>query len=225
MRDILVFDVDGTLVNTLPHIYKSYRLACKRFKLKEPSLELLRKNYDQSNNFRNTAKAIGVPLEIADEFNYWVYEFFKKEIRENKPEIIPTVVNVLYALKARDIDMRILSLEMYENTVYKLGEKIVKDIFSEIVIPHEGKPDALKKLKNSSEGNIIYVGDCVSDGEAAGFADVNFIGLATQYSFSEESNMIEYAKKNIEKARVVLSHFHIISTYEGMNLGNGLYEQ
>ncbi|MEM3369936.1 MAG: HAD hydrolase-like protein [Candidatus Micrarchaeia archaeon] len=224
MRDTLVFDVDGTLVNTLPHIYKSYCLACQRFKLKEPSLELLRKNYDQSNNFRNTAKAIGVPSELTDEFNYWVYEFFKKEIRKNKPEMIPTVLNVLYALKARGVNMCILSLEMHENTVYKLGEKIVNDIFSEIIMPHKGKPDALKKLNNCSKGNIIYVGDCVSDGEAARFADVNFIGLATEYSFSEENNMIEYVKKNIEKSRVVLSHFHIISTYEGMNLGNGLYE-
>ncbi|MEM4134302.1 MAG: HAD hydrolase-like protein [Candidatus Micrarchaeia archaeon] len=213
---MVVFDVDGTLVNTLPHVYKSYCLACQKFKLKEPSLEILRKNYDQSNKFRNTAKAIGVPLDLADEFNYWVYEFFKKEIRKNKPEIIPNVINVLYALKAKDIDLRILSLELYENTIYKLGEKLVNDVFSQIIIPHNGKLEALKQLKNTSNTKIIYVGDCVSDGEAAISADIEFIGLATQYSFSEEKNMIEFAKRNIEKAKVTLSHFHIISVYEKM---------
>ncbi|MEM3431057.1 MAG: HAD hydrolase-like protein [Candidatus Micrarchaeia archaeon] len=222
MRNMIVFDVDGTLVNTLPHVYKSYCLACQKFKLKEPSLEMLRKNYDQSNKFRNTAKAIGVPLELADEFNYWVYEFFKKEIRKNKPEIIPNVINVLYALKAKEIDLHILSLELYENTIYKLGERLVNEVFSQIIIPHDGKLEALKQLKNTSNTKIVYVGDCVSDGEAAISADIKFIGLATQYSFSEEKNMIEFVEKNIEKAKVTLSHFHIISVYEKI-IGNDIY--
>lgn len=215
-KDIIVFDVDGTLVNSLPHIYKSYCKACEKLKLKEPLLEEFRRNYDQSNNFRNTAMAIGVPLELIDEFNLMVYDFFKKEIRESKPELIPTIINVLYALKSRNVDMKILSYELYENTVYKLGERLVTDVFSEIIIPHNGKAAALKKLREQDFGNVIYVGDCVSDGEASLSADVMFFGLATPYSFSHEDKMIEFTKKNIHKARCMLSHFNIITLYEAM---------
>ncbi|MCX8202625.1 MAG: HAD family hydrolase [Candidatus Micrarchaeota archaeon] len=216
MRELMIFDVDGTLVNTLPHIYRSYCLACEKFKVKEPLLDTLRINYDQSNKFRNTALAIGVPSGSVDEFNYWVYEFFKKEIRENKPQLIPSVVNILYALKARGVDMKILSLELYENTVYKLGEKLVNDVFSEILVPHDGKPAALREIRKKYNGKIIYVGDCVSDGEASSYAEVKFIGLATKFSFSHEDKMLEYVKRNIDRARCAISHFHIISHYESM---------
>ncbi|MCS7109721.1 MAG: HAD hydrolase-like protein [Candidatus Micrarchaeota archaeon] len=211
MKETYVFDVDGTLVNSLPHIYKSYCLACKKFKIKEPLLETLRKTYDQSNNFRNTAIAIGVPLQIVDEFNYTVYEFFKREIKRNKPELIPTVYETLLALKSYNIDMKLLSLDYLENTVYKLGENIVKNFFSEIINPYEGKAASLLSLKSKIKGKIVYIGDCVSDGEAALTANVEFIGIATKFSYSHEEKMIEFINTNRCKTKYITNYCHLFS--------------
>ena len=218
LRDIVIFDVDGTLVDTLPHVFRSTIRAHEKFKLKPPLLEQFRSVYDQSDRFRKCCRSLKIPEHIIDEYNHYVYKFFKEDIRKNKPELIPTAQQMLRILKNKGTDIKILSLEDYEHTVYKFGELFFNEIFSEILSPENGKPDALAQFKKRDPlRRITYVGDCVSDGEAALSANVPFIGLATAYSFSHESKIIEFAKQNIEKAKYALSYFHLISVYDGMN--------
>ena len=223
LRDVVIFDVDGTLVDTLPHVYRSTIKAHEKFKLKPPLLDHFRSVYDQSDRFRKCCRSLKIPEHIIDEYNFYVYKFFKEDIRKNKPEIIPTAQQMLRILKNKGTDVKILSLENYENTVYKFGALFFNEIFSEILSPENGKPDALVRFKKRDPlRRVIYVGDCVSDGEAAISANVPFIGLATAYSFSHESKIIEFAKRNIEKAKYALSHFHMISVYDGMG-GDSAY--
>ncbi len=216
--DVAIFDVDGTLVDTLPHVYRSIVKAHEKFKLKPPLLDQLRSVYDQSDRFRKCCRSLKIPEHLIEEYNFYVYEFFKKDIRQNRPKLIPTVPQILRIFKNRGIYMKILSLDNYDNTIYKLGEGLFKEIFSEILSPEQGKDLALQKFKSEHEfGKVTYIGDCVSDGEAALSAGIDFIGLATPFSFSSEKNMVEFALANAKLVNYANSHFHMVSIYEGLN--------
>ena len=214
-REIAVFDIDGTIVDSLPFAYKGICGACEKFSFKQPLLEEIRMVYDPSDRFRNFYRALGVPEEMLDDFSSTVHKIISKDMRSNKPDLIPTAAQILRIMKNKGIDLKILTLAKHERTIYKLGESLYKEVFTEF-IPSEGnKIIALGKVKQCyPHSSVTYVGDAVSDGEAALAAGVRFIGLATPYSYSQESKIIEFARKNIEKARYATSHFHMLSVYD-----------
>jgi phosphoglycolate phosphatase-like HAD superfamily hydrolase len=221
-KDVLVFDVDGTLVDTLPHIYRSYIKAAQKLKLNPISLEYFRDTYTQADKFRKHSSMIGVPEHLITEFNYSVYEYFKQEIKINRPKLIPGVKETLTFLKSNDVDLRILSLDSPENTCYKVGDDMIK-LFTEI-LPHENeKLPALIRLKNQIAGSVFYIGDCVSDGEVAVAAGVNFIGLTSKYSFSSERKMREFILSNLTNSFEVSTPLRIIAVYQVWRGSDGIF--
>jgi len=221
-KDVLVFDVDGTLVDTLPHIYRSYTKAAEKLKLNPISLEYLRDTYTQTDKFRKHSSIIGVPEHLIAEFNYLVYEYFKQEIKINRPKLIPGVKEMLTLLKSRGIDLRILSLDSHENTCYKVGEDTIK-LFTEILVHDNEKLPALIRLKNQIAGSVFYIGDCVSDGEVAVAAGVNFIGLASKHSFSSERKMREFILSNLTNSFEASTPLRIITVYQVWRGSDGIF--
>jgi len=221
-KDVLVFDVDGTLVDTLPHIYKSYAKAIGKFKLKPISLKYFRDTYTQADKFRKHLIIIGVPPALIAEFSYTVYEYFKQEIKKNKPNLIPGVRETLMSLKSKGINLKILSLDSHENTCYKIGEDIVK-LFTEILPHNNEKLPVLINLKKQTVGSIFYIGDCVSDGEVAIAAGINFIGLISKYSFSSEQKMREFIISNSHRSFEISNPSKIITVYKVWRDSNGFF--
>jgi phosphoglycolate phosphatase-like HAD superfamily hydrolase len=217
-KTIMVFDVDGTLVNTLPHIYESYTKAAKKLKLKPVSLDFFRDTYTQAERFRRHSQLIGVPEYLIDEFYYTVCKFFEHEIKTNKPKLIPGIFEMLSILKSMGVDLRILSFDSPENTLYKVGEDILA-MFNEIIPLKYDKMKTLADLEGI--GNSFYIGDCVSDGEAAISAGINFIGLVTKYSYSSERKMREFIFSNLNHAFEASSPLRVITTYEIWRDSNG----
>ena len=60
-RIVGVFDVDGTLTDTLGHNHRATIKANCHFRLLAPELSEYRTKYDQSDGFRKLQREMGVP--------------------------------------------------------------------------------------------------------------------------------------------------------------------
>jgi phosphoglycolate phosphatase-like HAD superfamily hydrolase len=221
-KDVLVFDVDGTLVDTLPHIYRSYTKAAEKLKLKHISLEYFRDTYTQAEKFRRHMKILDIPEPLFDDFSFLVSTYFKDEIKINKPKIISGVIEMLSILKSENVDLKILSLDDYENTQYKLGDKILS-FFSEVLSHDLDKYDVLRNLKDTCSAQIFYVGDCISDGEIAVATQIKFIGLTSKHSFSSERKMREFIRSNLNNSFEASTPLRVMTAYQVWRNSDGIF--
>lgn len=169
-RDTIIFDLDGTLLDTLEDLADAVNYALHKMNFRERSLKEIRSFV--GNGVVNLIER-STPKNIISKDNEECLRIFKKYYSNNshnKTNIYPDVQNVLLKLKEQGFKLTMVS-NKFDAAVKKLSEYYFNDLFESSIGDMEGynkkpAPDNLiraVKEVNSSLDKSIYVGDSEVD--------------------------------------------------------------
>ena len=210
--NIVIFDLDGTLLNTLGDLYISFNYAIEKFGYSKRTM-------DEIKSFvgNGIKKAIerALPHRVSDEELHRIVEEFKKYYIEHMNEhTVPYdgVIDMLNELNEKGYRIAVVS-NKYDDAVKMLCKKYFSNLV-EIAIGENKdvnkKPakDGILKVLNElkageiNENNVIYVGDSEVDIETAknsnipcisvlwGFKEKWFLKASGAKVFAEKPNDI-----------------------------------
>lgn len=183
--ELVMFDFDGTLGDTLPWFQSVFHTVSEKHGLKKLSAE----EYERLRDFdgKQMMKVLGIP--------FWKLPLIAKEmrslmaanIRATKP--FPETGWLLQSLAARGIRLGIVSSNGEENIRHILGSESASLIrYYECGVSMFGKPAKLKKVLRQSgmrAEQAIYIGDELRDLQAARDARLAFGAVAWGYNRAE----------------------------------------
>ncbi|KLU66670.1 phosphoglycolate phosphatase [Desulfosporosinus acididurans] len=191
----VIFDLDGTLVNSLEDIADSMNLVLKTLDMKVHNLEDYK--YFIGNGIRNLVSR-ALPEQSREEtFITECFDLMMKEYRERcleKTRPYEGIPELLDELTRRKLKLCVLS-----NKVDELTQKVVSALLAnwkfEVVLgPREDiprKPDPtgafyISKQLNIPQAEIIYLGDSGVDMQTAATAKMYAVGALWGYRRREE---------------------------------------
>ena len=203
---LLIFDLDGVLINSKNNMSISWKILSKENKL--------------NIHFREYFKKIGLPfkqilseLGIKKNQNTLEKQYFKNSLKyKNKIKPYKNVNKILIKLQKKYL-LSIVTSKRKKNSVIYTKQFFPKVKFSLICSPKKNIrskpfPDqfnyTFKKLKVSAK-NAIYVGDMVHDFTAAKRAKTNFI--LAKYGYLNKKIKTNYAIDNIKGLEKILKRF------------------
>lgn len=209
----IVFDLDGTLLNTLEDLCDSTNFALKKFGYPPRTIEEVR-NF-VGNGVRLLIER-AIPQGKANPNLEECLNTFKEHYKQNMyNKTIPYkgIPEVLKELRLRGIQTAVVS-NKFDTAVKELCHKYFGDLIQVAIgeneqagIRKKPAPDsvfkAISELKVSIE-NVIYVGDSETDVQTAKNAEINCIGCC--WGFRDKSVLkSEGANYIIEKPEEILN--------------------
>lgn len=192
MIDTVIFDLDGTLLNTLDDLKDSTNFALHKFGYPERTIEEVR---------RFVGNGVGKLIEraIPDGLVNPCYEKCLKIFKENYAEnmynkTVPYngIIDMLTELKTRQIKTAVVS-NKFDSAVKELCKKYFNGLIqisigeSELVRKKPAPDSVLTAIKelNSDIKNCIYVGDSDVDVQTAKNARIPCIGVTWGFRDNE----------------------------------------
>ncbi len=178
----VLFDFDGTILNSFSSQFKAYQATFRRFKIQITRNEFLR-NY--SPNWLKTYEAFGLSEHLwKDADRYWL-----KEVSRIPSRFFPRVKTMLLNLR-KSYRVGLVTSGSKQRVLNDLRDNKASSLFDVIVTgddvqrrkPHpEGLLKALESL-NIESNQAIYVGDAFEDMQMARAAHVRFIGIQSLFA-------------------------------------------
>jgi phosphoglycolate phosphatase len=196
MIDSIVFDLDGTLIDSLPDVLASMNLMLAEEKRRPLSLTELSNMVGRGvtpmveDAYNMTGKAIASPIELKDAAQRYINHYKANPVGHTV--VFPNVIETLRKLKEDGFCMGICTNKPYEMTLLVLeGLKI--DIFFDGVTGGDNlpfnKPDprhilTTLVLMKSEANRAVMVGDSWVD--AKGGRDAGLPVIAVDYGYNSE---------------------------------------
>lgn len=166
MITTVIFDFDGTLVNTNQLIINSFQHIYKKYHGKEKSVEYITSSFGEPLKSTLDREFTQPYEEVVKEYRYYQLEKFEKEIK-----LFDHVRETLEKLKDKNIKMGIVTSRFRHTTELALKIFNIQDFFEVIVpadevIEHKPHPEPLMKaLKyiGSKPEETLLVGDSKFD--------------------------------------------------------------
>lgn len=189
----IIFDLDGTLLNTLEDLMDSVNFALRQFQMPERSLEQIRCSV--GNGVRRLME-LSVPEGLQNPEFEEVFRTFQTHYTEHcndKTQLYPGIALLLQRLKARGVKMAIVS-NKYHEAVQELKEMYFKEYLSVAIGEKEGvrkKPapdtviEALRELEITKE-QAVYVGDSDVDLKTAANSGMDCLSVTWGFRTKEE---------------------------------------
>lgn len=189
----IIFDLDGTLLNTLEDLMDSVNFALRQFQMPERSLEQIRRSV--GNGVRRLME-LSVPERLQNPEFEEVFQAFQTHYTEHcndKTQLYPGIDLLLRRLKARGVKMAIVS-NKYHEAVQELKEMYFKEYLSVAIGEKEGirkKPapdtviEALRELEITKE-QAVYVGDSDVDLKTAANSGMDCLSVTWGFRTKEE---------------------------------------
>jgi HAD superfamily hydrolase (TIGR01549 family) len=178
----VLFDLDGTLLDSFPMHYVAYEAMFSRFGI-AMSRELFLSTY--SPNWYRTYEAFGLAEEHWEAAN----DLWLSEAAKHTPELFPGVSEILTELY-KTFSLGIITSGSKSRVIRDLdrtgiaqhfGIVITGDDITEPKPAPEGLETALRHLSISAT-EAVYVGDAHADFEMARNAGVRFFGVASEFA-------------------------------------------
>ncbi len=182
MKKVIVFDFDGTILNTEPFIGKLIYETYLKFTNKKLTLEDILSHYGPSED--------GMLINLNDgsydneeAFKYYL-EKYKKMHEEFFTHIDKNLKNIFEYLKSLDIDTYIVTGRSKESLDISLDILDIRKYFKGYYVGSKkgiNKPTSIKNLMNDhgySNNELLYIGDTVNDIYSMNEVDVKIISIA-----------------------------------------------
>lgn len=194
--DAVIFDLDGTLLNTLEDLKDSVNYSLKKYGMPERSYEEIR--HFVGNGVRKLIER-AVPEKTESDVLEKTFAAFKEYYVlhcNDKTNVYPGVIQLLIKLQEQDIKMAIVSNKL-QSGVQSLYELYFKDYLHTAIGAKEGirkKPapdtvlEALRKL-NVSKEKAVYIGD--SEVDIATAANVGMNCISVTWGFRSRQELID----------------------------------
>ena len=190
MLKAVLFDLDGTIIDSNNAIFETYTQVAKRLGVEPPDIEVLRGLLGQPSN-------LNLPILFGDNKDARpIYNEVVIKTHEN----LPTLPHVKETLEKIELPMGIVTSKRKANAIEVLGELYEK--FDVLITPEQTvkqKPDpepmhlACKKLSVKPK-ECVYIGDTIRDYKTAMNSGTEFIALIDKGSTAEQFN--ELGAKN-----------------------------
>lgn len=204
----LMFDLDGTLLDSFSVHYESYVVMFGRFGI-SITQETFLAGY--SPNWYHTYEAMGLAKEHWDLANtIWL-----EEAEKLTAELFPGTVKTLEALSANYFLGLVTSgsksrvnRDLMRTGIDRFFQTIVTG--NDITDPKPSPEALLLALKNvdKAPNEAIYIGDAYADFQMAKAAGVHFIGVSSQFA-NLRSDDPDYAVHSITDLPGILSEFRL----------------
>lgn len=197
-KTTILFDLDGTLVNTEEGVAKSLRYASEKYGIPEPDNAMIRRFIGPllADSFQ---KEYGLSEEEAKEADLVFRERYET-IGLFECELFPGVEESLKSLKEKGYRISVasskeevpcrrilerLGIAKYFDLI--CGARLKEDIGTKV----EVLKDALKRLGISDKKEVVLIGDSRYDARGAREAGIDCIGVS--YGFEEDFNEMRKA--------------------------------
>ncbi len=189
-----IFDLDGTLINSIKDISISMNIVLKKLNFKEHSIE-------EYKNFLGDGALIlvknSLPLNTSQETINLALEYFIQSYESNVQQntfAYPGIYELLEELEKLNIKLAILSNKPHKFTVKYQELLFLKTNFLEVHgqkddIPKKPHPYAALQIAKAFDldtQDIFYIGDTPSDIKTAKAANMKSIGVAWGFRPKEE---------------------------------------
>jgi phosphoglycolate phosphatase len=202
MIKAVLFDMDGTVLNTLNDIKDSVNYALSQFGLSPKSDDDIKLAI---GNGAYTLIERVVPKTYTEEkirqvFN--VYQPYYEKHSNIHTGPYPGIMDLLKDLKKRGYQIGVVS-NKFEHMVQKLNEEIFQGLFDVAIgevknIPIKPAPDMIYKalkMLNVTQDEVIYLGDTKTDMQTANNAHIRSVGVT--WGFRDENELKEHGAKHI----------------------------
>ena len=191
MLKAIIFDLDGTLVDSLPYHHESWRIFFKNNNIEENDFSEIIKEYKGGGTLELMTSVFG-DIYTRDELKKMSddKEVIFRDIYKSKIYPIEGLNTFLDNLKENNILLSIGSNAIRKNVLMTIEELGITNYFSSIICGDEvsrGKPDpemylkTLSNLKVSNNECIIFE-DSIEGVEAARNADIKVVGVTSSQS-------------------------------------------
>lgn len=206
MKDAVIFDLDGTLWETIDSTYVALNEVAKKYNQKEITKEMVCSNY--GNNKVESAELLFPNLSQEEAFKLLdeADVINMKNLNDNGGYIYPGLEETLFILREK-YDLYIISNTSTRRYIeaFLISSKLFK-YFKDYVAASEiilSKGNAIIKLMDDYYiDKAIYVGDTLKDYHAAEVANVPFIQCL--YGFGKELDC-KYKVNKIEELDTVIN--------------------
>lgn len=179
----IIFDLDGTLINSFSAIYESFNYAMRSLGLPEYSYE-------------DVLKTIGMPLEdimahsdgITDpDYAVKLFRSHYEQIYLDKTTLLKGVEQVVEKLYREGFLMAVSTNKLGKYSRILLDHLGIGKYFKCVIGIGDGfrnkpHPDTIDKIITElglKKEEVVYVGDSLVDSQTAGNAGIGFIGVST----------------------------------------------
>ena len=191
MLKAIIFDLDGTLVDSLPYHHESWRIFFKNNNLEEHDFSEVLKEYKGGGTLELMTSVFG-DMYTKDELKKMTddKEIIFRDIYKSKIYPIEGLKQFLDNLKENNILLSIGSNAIRKNVLMTIEELSITNYFSSIICGDEvsrGKPDPEMFVKTLSNLNVsrnecIIFEDSIEGVKAAKNADIKVIGVTSSQS-------------------------------------------
>ena len=191
MLKAIIFDLDGTLVDSLPYHHESWRIFFKKNNIEENDFDEIYKNYKGGGTLELMTSVFG-DIYTKDELEKMSddKEVIFRDIYRSKIFPINGLRKFLDSLKKNNILLSIGSNAIRKNVLMTIKELGITNYFSSIICGDEvskGKPNpemyikTLSNLKVNKNECIIFE-DSIEGVTAAKNANIKAIGVTSSQS-------------------------------------------
>ena len=202
MKKVIIFDFDGTILNTEPFIGRLIYETYLKFTGKKLTLEDILRNYGPSED--------GMLINLNDgsydsneAFEYYL-KMYKKMHEEFFTHIDKDLKNIFEYLKSNDIDTYIITGRSKESLDISLDILDIRKYFKGYYTGSKkgiNKPTSIRNLMNDHNYNnkeLLYIGDTVNDINSMKEVDVKIISIAL-YNLKNYDKLNELNPGNVVK--------------------------
>ena len=191
MLKAIIFDLDGTLVDSLPYHHESWRIFFKKNNIEKNDFNEIYKNYKGGGTLELMTSVFG-DIYTKDELEKMSddKEVIFRDIYRSKIFPINGLRKFLDNLKKNNILLSIGSNAIRKNVLMTIKELGITNYFSSIICGDEvskGKPDPEMYIKTLSNLNVnknecIIFEDSIEGVTAAKNANIKAIGITSSQS-------------------------------------------
>ena len=200
MKKIIMFDLDGTLLNTSTGVEEAVRIMLSKNNLK-PNVPLKKfvgpPLYESLMKYCNLSKEDAVLLTNEFRAIYKDKTLFKAEIYEG-------IIDCLKKLSAYFI-LTVVTNKSHDNAVSIINHFMLSKYFSEVIGTDLDcklhKSDLINQVLNNfniKKSDCLYIGDSKSDLMAAQISQVDFLGVSYGFGFKpNETECLLFSSPNL----------------------------
>ena len=179
----IIFDCDGTLLNTYPLIMESFKRTFKNYL---PDYLLTE---DELNSFFGPSLRLTFLRYFDESMVDDVIKYYRKINRSLMPEwinVFEGIIDLLEYLKQNEYPISILSNKAYDMIMYGLELTNIAHYFDVVIgyeqmpqhKPHPAGIEVIKDFyKTNNNDNIYLIGDTLIDISTATNANINSVGV------------------------------------------------
>jgi phosphoglycolate phosphatase len=204
----IIFDMDGTLVNSLAYTIPGCKVASAELGMPVPTDEAIAEGIGYASEEFYPRLFPHTPQEMLDQYGTIVHAREQAGIRAlGEATLFPGIKEMLMALKSGGATLHIASTGEMEYVQLALGSAGIAGLFSGISAGEPRKEEMAKRIRAGvPDGSWAFVGDRFKDADAARAAEMPSVFAGWGFSPAEESALFSYIANTTNELLGILGY-------------------